>query len=505
MGACGVRVGWAVGLAVWVGFAAPVAAAPPPFDPKAFSTEVDKAADDARKAFGVPGVAVVVVKDGEAIHLKGYGARKLGGGAKDEPVTADTLFPLASCTKAFTAAAIAALVDDGKMGWDDPVRKHLPTFHLSDEAADKLVSVRDLLCHRSGVGPHDLLWYRAPWDLDETVRRIPLLPLSAPFRGGYQYSSVTVLAAGKAAENRYGDGWDKLVADKITTPLGMKGVAFTTKQAKGVDDRASGYTAGKEGKPEPADEYDMTEPNPAGSMFVTPRDYARWLLFHLNDGKVGKEQVVSAKELGETRQPHTPIRLDAATKRQHPDVTQMDYAMGWVVYTYRGELVVAHGGLIDGFRVLAVLLPDRKAGFAVFANLSRTKLNPALGNTLIDRLLGLPAKDWNAAFLKLDEQEAAEKKTEREARAKARKADRSPTRPEAELAGDYSAPAYGPGTLVLGEKPEWRFSTFKVPLEHWQEDTYRATGGPFEDELLELTGENGRVVARFRGIEFVRK
>jgi CubicO group peptidase (beta-lactamase class C family) len=97
------------------------------------------------------------------------------------------------------------------MGWDDPVRRHLPTFHLSDEAADKLVSVRDLLCHRSGIGPHDLLWYRAPWNLDETVRRIPLLPLSAPFRGGYQYSSVTVLAAGKAAENRYGDGWDERV------------------------------------------------------------------------------------------------------------------------------------------------------------------------------------------------------------------------------------------------------------------------------------------------------
>lgn len=503
MRVCGVRVGLASVLAVWGGLAA---AAPPPFDPKAFATAVDADAEAARAAFAVPGVAVVVVKGGEVVHLKGYGSRRLGtGGAKDEPVTPDTLFPLASCTKAFTSAAVAALVDDGKMGWDDPVRKHLPTFHLSDEAADKLVSVRDLLSHRSGVGPHDLLWYRAPWNLDETVRRIPLLPLSAPFRGGYQYSSVTVLAAGKAAENRYADGWEKLVADKITTPLGMKGVAFTTKQAKGFDDRASGYTAGKGGKPEPADEYDMTEPNPAGSMFCTPREFGRWIQFHLSGGKVGKEQVVSAKELGETHQPHTPIRLDAATRRQHPGVTQMDYAMGWVVYSYRGELVVAHGGLIDGFRVLTVLLPEHNAGFAVFANRERTKLNLALGNTLTDRLVGLPTKEWDKTFQALDEQEAADKKAEREERAKARKADRPPTLAAEKVAGEYTSPAYGTGVLALGDKPEWRFSTFKVPLEHWQDDTYRATGGRFEDEFLELEEVKGQVVARFRGIEFGRK
>jgi hypothetical protein len=240
-------------------------------------------------------------------------------------------------------------------------------------------------------------------------------------------------------------------------------------------------------------------------MFCTPRDFARWLLFHLNDGKAGKEQVVSAKELGETHQPHTPIRLDAATRRQHPGVTQMDYAMGWVVYSYRGELVVAHGGLIDGFRVLVVLLPDHHAGFAIFANRDRTKLNLALGNTLADRLLGLPTKQWDKTFQALDEQEAAEKKAEREGRAKARKADRPPTLPADKAAGEYTSPAYGPAKLVLGDKPEWQFSTFKVPLEHWQEDTYRATGGRFEGELLELEEVRGRVVARFRGIEFGRK
>ncbi len=481
---------------------------PPAADP--FNKDADTAAEAARKAFDVPGVAVVVVRNGEVIHLKGYGDRTLATDtAKAEPVSPDTLFPLASCTKAFTSAAIAALVDDGKMDWDDSVRRHLPAFRLSDEAADKLVSVRDLLCHRSGVGPHDLLWYRAAWDLDETVRRIPLLPLSLPFRGGYQYSSVTVLAAGKAAANRYGSGWDELVTDKLTKPLGMKAVAFTTKQAKEFPDRASGYTGGVGGKGvEAMPEYEMTEPNPAGSMFTTPRDYARWLLFHLNDGKVGTEQVVSAKHLGETKQPHTPVRLEGAAKRQHPGVRHMTYAMGWVVYEYRGELVVAHGGLIDGFRVLTVLLPEHKAGFAVFANRHQTKLNLALGNTLTDLLTAKPgerATDWNSAYRKIDEQEAAGKKAEREASAKARKPDEPPSRPANEMAGKYVSSSYGESELVLGEKSEWRFSTFKVPLEHWQGNAYRVTGGMFEDDRLDVIDDKGGLRIVFRGIEFRRK
>lgn len=503
----GVGVGLATLVVLLAGWATPAAADPPAFDKKAFDKDVAAAAADALTAWGVPGVAVVVVRNGEVVHLGGYGDRRQAAdGNKAEPVTPDTLFPLASCTKAFTSAAIAALVDDGQMHWDDHVRRHLPTFRLSDEAADKLVSVRDLLCHRSGIAPHDLLWYRAAWDLDETVRRIPELPLALPFRGGYQYSSVTVLAAGKAAENRYRAGWDELVTEKLTKPLGMRSVAFTTKQAKEFADRASGYKGKADGKSvEPMPEYEMTEPNPAGSMFVTPRDYARWLLFHLNDGKVGSEQVVSAKQLGETRQPHTPIRLEGAAKRQHPCVKQITYAMGWVVYDYRGELVVAHGGLIDGFRVLTVLLPEHKAGLAIFANRHQTKLNLALGNTLADRLLGLPANDWNAEFRKVDEQEAADKKAERETRAMARKPEEPPTRPAVELAGTYTSPTYGEGTLVLGARPEWRFSTFKVPLEHWQGNTYRVTGGLFDDDLIEVIDDKAGLGVRLRGIEFRRK
>src|SRR5215213_309027 len=157
---------------------------------------IDKLVRESLDRWGVPGVAVVVVRGGEVAHLKGYGTKRAGAA---EPVTPDTVFPLASCTKAFTTTLMAVLADDGKLGWDDPVRKHLPTFHLSDPHADALLTLRDLVTHRTGIAGHDLLWYRAPWGLDEVLTRAGKLPLEGQFRGSYHYSSIPVMAAGRAA------------------------------------------------------------------------------------------------------------------------------------------------------------------------------------------------------------------------------------------------------------------------------------------------------------------
>lgn len=486
--------------AVVLGSGSLAAADVPKFDP----TEVDRAAAAALKAWDVPGVAVLVVRDGKVVHSAGYGTRRAG---RDEPVTADTLFPLASCTKGFTAAAIAALADDGKLDWDDPVRKHLPTFRLSDAAADELVTLRDLLCHRSGVGPHDLLWYRAGRTPEAVVRLIPRLPLSYPFRGGYQYSSLPVMAAGVAAANRFGGEWEQLVREKVCDPLGMTAVAFTTKQAHEFADRAAGHRRTAAGKVEPMPEYVMPDPNPAGSLFATARGLAPWLLLHLGDGGREGKRVISAKNLGETRQPHTLIRLDPATKALHPDTRMMGYAMGWVVYDHRGELVVAHGGVIDGFRVHLTLLPDRNAGFALLNNLHQTKMNLALGNALIDRLTGLPAKDWNALYLKVEADEAAAKAEAKAKRDRERKAGVKPTLPLERYAGEYEQDAYGTGAVTAeGDQLEWKYSAFRAPLEHWQADTFRVTGGQFEDDLIEFeVTADGVTAVRVRGVRFARK
>src|SRR2546421_520169 len=130
----------------------------------------------------------------------GHGERAAagGGGGRDERVTPDTLFAIGSTTKAVTTTAMAMLADDGKMAWDDPVRKHLPTFRLSDPLADQNVTVRDLVCHRTGLSRHDMLWYGSPWSREEILRRIGRVKLDQSFRSMYQYQNIMYLAAGQA-------------------------------------------------------------------------------------------------------------------------------------------------------------------------------------------------------------------------------------------------------------------------------------------------------------------
>ena len=461
---------------------------------------VEKLTADALKRWQVPGLAVVVVHAGRPVVVKGFGTKRVGA---DDPVTADTLFPLGSCTKAFTSALAAGLVDDGRLGWDDPVRKHLPDFHLSDPHADALVTVRDLLSHRTGIAGHDLLWYRAPWGQDEVIRRTSKLPLEYPFRGGYHYTSLGYIAAGKALTPRAGKPWDELVRERLTGRLGMTGVKFTSPEAS----KAAGHRRSADGSPEAMSGYDLSVPNPAGSVFVTPRDLVTWLRFHLSGG-LGPDgqRVVSAVNLGETKTPQTVMRMTPEMRATYPATRQASYAMGWVVYDHRGESVVAHGGKIDGFRAQVTLLPERGLGIALVNNLHDTKMNIALTNALIDHALGLPPRDWNEHYLNVERDERAEKRREVEARDRARKPGTTPTLPSAGYAGRYEDAAYGVGTVTAdGGRLVWEWSGFRCPLEHYQDDVFRVMDGYFADGLVEFAVTNGACTsARTMGVVFRR-
>ncbi|MBA4062347.1 MAG: hypothetical protein C0501_01315 [Isosphaera sp.] len=431
-------------------------------------------------AWDVPGAAVVVVRRDEVLLLKGFGVRDRG---RPAPVTADTVFPLASCTKALTTAALASLVDDGVIGWDDPVRKHLPGFGLSDPNADALLAVRDLLCHRTGLAGHDLLWYRAPWGIDETLRRAKLLPLDYPFRGGFRYSTIPYLAAGRAMEKAGGETWEKLVRARVCDPLGMAGVTFTTPDIPKGADRAGGHKAGVDGKVGAVPWYEQKEPNPAGSANATARDVARWLSFHLADG-VGPDgrRVISVKNLAETRTPHTPVRLDALGEALNPDTVQLSHALGWLVYDHRGKKVVSHGGMVDGFRVQLTLLPGENLGVAVLANLQETRMTAALANTLIDHYCGLPPRDWNGYFRKVADDEAAARKAAAAARGAARDPAAKPALEASGYAGEYRHPAYGTATVAAADgRLTLRWSSFECPLEHHAGEVFRVAGGFLED------------------------
>jgi CubicO group peptidase (beta-lactamase class C family) len=466
-------------------------------------TAIDRILTDALEAWKVPGASLAVVYRGQ-VYVKGYGVKQLGNPRR---VTPDTLFPLASCTKAFTTTAMAMLVDEGKMAWDDPVRKHLPAFRLSDPLANAQVTLRDLVSHRTGLAGHDLLWYRSPWSQEEIIRRAGRLPLSKPFRSGYQYQSIMVMAAGQAVARAAGCPWQEYVQKRVFDPLGMKGACFTTTAALKAPDHASPHRQNKQGKVEVIPWFPMAVPDPAGSINAGARDLSRWLQFQLSDGTFGSKRLVSAENLEETHQAQTIMRLDPAARAMQPHTVQMCYGMGWVIQDYRGQQLVSHGGAIDGFRAHITLAPQARLGIVLLNNLEGTQMNLAVSNNLVDLILDLKTQDWNTDLAAAVEKEkAAHAAAVRRWLAK-RRPGTKPSMPLARYAGTYEDPAYGTVRIANTKGALlWEWSTFRGPLEHFHYDTFTAQqdflGNPPVVFTINAAGQVSGL--RFLNVDFKR-
>jgi CubicO group peptidase (beta-lactamase class C family) len=466
---------------------------------------VDALVRKALKAWHVPGVAVAVVRDDEVIYLKGAGVKELG---HKDAVTPDTVFPLGSCTKAFTTTAMAMLVDDGKMGWDDPPRKYVNFFHLADPLADAEVTLRDLVTHRTGVGGNDLLWYRSPWTQEDIIRRIGLVKPYASFRSRFLYQTTMFTAAGHAVAHAAGCPWDAFVRKRILDPLGMPGASFTTPAALKNPDHASGHRANDRGEVEVVPWYRIDRPDPAGSLNASVRDLSKWLRFQLGDGAFEGRRLVSAANLRETRTPQMVIRLEGSAGAMQPDTHQMNYGLGWVIQDYRGRHLISHAGAIDGFRCHLTLVPEARIGIALLNNLDSTQMNLALSNSIVDLLLGLPAKDWNGYLLEQVRKEKAAKAEYLRQREARRHQGTKPSRELRAYTGAYEHPAYG--TVHVEQKGgelTWKWNSFTCPLRHYHYDTFTITDDVLQDPFVSFTlGTDGNVkrmkVEGRMGVEF---
>jgi CubicO group peptidase (beta-lactamase class C family) len=470
---------------------------------------IDRIMEEALKVWEVPGASVAIVRGDEVVYLKGFGTRELGG---KSPVTPDTLFAIGSTTKAFTTTAMAMLVDEGKMQWDDPVRKHVEFFHLSDPLADQQVTLRDIVSHRTGLSRHDLLWYGSPWSREEIIRRIGQVKLTEPFRSLYQYQNIMFLTAGYAVGRVAGTTWEDFLQKRIFDPLGMTGANFSSKDAERAPDHASPHVKNKDGKVIVIPWRNLDNCGPAGSINASARDMSRWVRFQLGGGMFEGKRLVSARNLEETHTPQMVVRLEGLTASSAPHTTQMSYGLAWFIQDHHGQLMVSHTGGIDGFRARVVLIPKAKIGLVILTNsgvgTSSTSMHVAATNSIVDYLLGLPKTDWNAflydQFKKIDEAGRAAE-TAAEAR---RHKDTRPSRELTSYAGAYEDPAYGRATVSVeqgGLVLQW--SNFKSRLEHYHYDTFKAV----DDNSLEnqrvvfKLGADGEVAALgVLGVDFKR-
>src|SRR5262249_3367411 len=413
-----------------------------------------------------------------------------------ELVTPDTVFAIGSVTKAFTTAAMAILVDQGLMNWDDPVRKYLPYFRLSDPLANESVTLRDLVTHRTGLVRHDLLWYNSPWSRDEIIRRIGFVRLSYSFRSTFQYQNIMYLTAGEAAAATAGVTYEDFVQKRIFTPLEMISANFSSAKAEMARDHATPH--GRQGnKIGPISWRNLDNVGPAGSINASVRDLSGWIRMHLNEGVVAGRRLISAENIREMHSPQQVVRLEGRWKIFFPesDTSQLSYGLGWFINDYRGYKLVMHGGTIDGFRAAIMLEPKAKIGIAVLANLNGTQMPEAVCYNVMDLMLGLRKKDWNGAIgesAKTFEMEAVKDLMARNA---ARKKDTRPSHELAAYAGSYYDPAYGKAeVMVLDSKLAIIWSNFKSNLDHFHFDTFTPVDDRLRNEQVAFSiGADGEV------------
>lgn len=438
---------------------------------------IDNYVASVMREFKVPGVGLAIVQDGAVIMAKGYGIQKLG---ESTPVDAQTLFAIASNTKAFTATALALLVEEGKIEWDAPVINYLPWFQLSDPYISREMTVRDLLVHRSGLalGAGDLLWW-PPTDYDrkEIIRRLRHIPLAKSFRSTYAYDNVLYIVAGEVIETVSGQTWEDFIISRIFSPVGMK-------QSK--PKHSAILEAGNNAAPhsEIDNKLQLVKPyindniGAAGAIISCADDMAKWMMVQLDSGRLADGTALFKPAT--TRQLWgfvTPIAIQNPPVELAPLRSNfIGYGLGFGVRDYRGYKMVSHTGALSGFFSRVTMIPEFNIGVTVLTNQESSDAFNAIVYYVLDGLLKAPSHNWLEALKKLKEKTAARLKDEIQTARDSRDSTSTPSLPMDKYAGTYADVWYGDISITYeNENLMLRFlhsPALAGQLEHWQYDTF---------------------------------
>jgi CubicO group peptidase (beta-lactamase class C family) len=418
----------------------------------------------------VPGLAIAVVEEREVILSRGYGYRDVD---EQRPVTDRTLFAIGSITKSFTVTLLGMMVDEGKLDWDEPVRRYLPDFQLYDDVATEYMTPRDLVTHRSGLPRHDLLWYGSDLTRRELYQRLRYLEPSREFRAAWQYQNLMFMTAGYLAEQVEGRSWEELVDERILEPLGMSRSNFSVRDMQKADDFAYPYH-NNEGDVRQIDFRNIDEVGPAGSINSSVREMIEYVQLHIDKGKVGEEQLLSQSNAVQMQMPQ--MAMQGAI--QYDELGHSSYGMGFFVTTYRGRKLVHHGGGIDGFISLLSFMPRERVGMIVLTNMSGNNPVPTLVTRgVYDRVLGLEPVDWIG---RAKEQEKEAEEAEAAGSGAERRVEGTSLSHELdEYAGDFRHPAYG--VIKIEVKEGGLVATYNGEssgLEHYHYDVFELPENP---------------------------
>jgi CubicO group peptidase (beta-lactamase class C family) len=425
------------------------------------------------KDWDAPGIGVGIVVKNKLVFAKGYGYRDYG---KKLPYTVNTTQPIASNSKLFTAVAAGMLVEEGKLRWDEPIKRFVPSVRFHDDELDRSITLRDMLSHRSGVTRHDLIWYKSPFTRQELWDRLRYLESSAPIRTTFLYNNLMYTAVGSVIEQVSGTPWERFVQTRIFDPLGMTHSTLT------IEDNIKG--------PEPAVPYSEKRDStvlyhqpyytaeraiaPAGAINSSVQDLSRWVMALLNGGRVDGKQVIPEAVLRETMAPSIALPNSALESRGWGELLNTAYGMGRWTGSYRGHLIAFHGGDLPGFHSQVSIMPNDSIGVIVLVIGDHVApMYNGLTYGIYERLLGMSLTPWSDRLNTIRLKNKAAGTQARTTATAGRIPNTHPSHALDDYVGEFEHPAYGVLAIARADTAlTFDLHGIKMPLSHFHYDRF---------------------------------
>jgi len=425
------------------------------------------------KDWNAPGIGVGIVIDDKLVFAKGYGYRDV---EKKLPITSQTLFPIASNTKLFTAVAAGTLVEEGKLTWDRPIRESVPTIEFYDNALNNTVTLRDMLAHRTGITRHDSIWYKSDYNAKELFQRLKYLEPKEPPRQLFLYNNMMYAGVGYSIQLQSGKSWADYVREKLLKPLDMNSTVYSIADMLKQPDYGVPFTEKRDSMELYKIPYyeDTDGLAAAGAIISNIEDMSHWLIALMNNGKYAGKQVLPQRVLQATLEPAIALPNSAGEVRGWWEVLNRAYGMGRWTASYRGRFITFHGGDLPGFHSQISYMPNEHIGVIVFVigNHTSPLYNPISYN-VYERLLGMDQVAWTDRLLDI---RLKNKKANTEARSKAgygRVANTKPSHALEDYVGEYENSAYGILKIGLKDKDlQFGFHKFSFPMKHFHYDRF---------------------------------
>jgi CubicO group peptidase (beta-lactamase class C family) len=435
--------------------------------------DFDQYVEKALKDWNCPGIGVGIIYKNKMVFVKGYGYKDF---EKKSPVTANTLFQIASNTKLFTAVLAGMLVEDGKLEWDKPIKQFIPTIQFYNDELNNSVTLRDMLSHRTGVSRHDMIWYKSDISREDLFNDLKYLEPSQPVRTGFLYNNIMYASVGYAIELLTKKTWEINVKDKILVPLSMISTTFSITDMKKKPDYFVPYNEKRD-----ADVlykipyYEETSAlGPAGSIISNLNDLSHWLIALMNDGKYEGKQAISPDLIKATLYPSIALNNSLLENKGYKEMLNPVYGLGRQTASYRGHYITYHGGDIDGIHSQISCMPLDSIGVIVFViGDQSSSLQNVISYNIYDRLLGLSQTPWNERYLT---DKIAGKQAGKQARQKAGNAkipNTKPSHPISDYAGQFENPAYGIIKITSkNESLQFDYHKISMPLNQYHYDRF---------------------------------